>query len=103
MVFLLQGHDRIFGCIQDGYVEQPKLHDPSKPASDAFNSQSFNSRFISDGLKAYTQALLYYITSDETYRANAMHIIRIWSRMDPAKYQYFTDAQIHVGIPLNRK
>ena len=76
--------------------------DPSKPASDAFNSQSFNSRFIADGLKAYTQALMYYITSDETYRANAMHIIRIWEQMDPAKFQYFTDAHIHVGIPLNR-
>ncbi|MFB5673434.1 discoidin domain-containing protein [Paenibacillus terreus] len=75
---------------------------PTKPASDAFDSQGFNSRFISDGLKAYTQALLYYITGDETYRANAMHIIRIWSQMDPAKYVYFTDAHIHTGIPLNR-
>ena len=76
--------------------------DPTKPAIDAFNSQCFNSRFIADGLKAYTQALLYYITGDETYRANAMHIIRIWSQMDPAKYAYFTDAHIHSGIPLNR-
>lgn len=76
--------------------------DPNKPASDAFNSQGFNSRFIADGLKAYTQALMYYITGDETYRANAMHIIRIWSQMDPAKYVYFTDSHIHTGIPLNR-
>ncbi|WP_305755249.1 discoidin domain-containing protein [Paenibacillus zeirhizosphaerae] len=75
---------------------------PTKPASDAFDSQGFNARFISDGLKAYTQALLYYITGDETYRANAMHIIRIWSQMDPAKYVYFADAHIHTGIPLNR-
>jgi hypothetical protein len=80
---------------------QDPLH-PTKPASDAFDSQGFNSRFISDGLKAYTQALLYYITGDETYRANAMAIIRIWSQMDPAKYVYFTDAHIHTGIPLNR-
>ncbi|WP_260403049.1 MULTISPECIES: putative Ig domain-containing protein [unclassified Paenibacillus] len=76
--------------------------EPTKPASDAFNSQSFNSRFISDGLKAYTQALLYYSSGDEIYRANAMRIIRIWSQMDPAKYTYFTDAHIHTGIPLNR-
>lgn len=75
---------------------------PTTPASDAFDSQGFNARFISDGLKAYTQALLYYITGDETYRANAMRIIRIWSQMDPAKYVYFTDAHIHTGIPLNR-
>ena len=33
--------------------------DPTKPASDAFNSQSFDSKFIADGLKAYTQAILY--------------------------------------------
>lgn len=76
--------------------------DASKPASVTFNSQGFNSRFIADGLKAYTQALMYYITSDETYRANAMHIIRIWSQMDPAQYVYFTDSHIHTGIPLNR-
>ncbi|MGF7030817.1 hypothetical protein J2T17_001723 [Paenibacillus mucilaginosus] len=76
--------------------------DPTKPASDAFNSQGFNSRFIADGLKAYTQSLLYVITGDEVYRANAMRIIRIWSQMDPAKYAYFTDAHIHTGIPLNR-
>ncbi|WP_228745101.1 discoidin domain-containing protein [Paenibacillus sp. S150] len=76
--------------------------DPTKPDSDAFNSQSFNSKFIADGLKAYTQALMYYITSDEVYRANAMAIIRIWSQMDPAKYVYFTDSHIHTGIPLNR-
>ncbi|WP_245600090.1 discoidin domain-containing protein [Paenibacillus harenae] len=76
--------------------------DPAKPAVDAFNSQSFNSRFIADGLKAYTQAILYVITGDEAYRANAMHIIRIWSQMDPSKYVYFTDSHIHTGIPLNR-
>lgn len=76
--------------------------DPTKPGIDAFNSQSFNSRFIADGLKAYTQAILYYVTGDETYRANAMQIIRIWSQMDPAKYLYFNDAHIHTGIPLNR-
>ncbi|MDF2645596.1 MAG: hypothetical protein K0Q73_1401, partial [Paenibacillus sp.] len=76
--------------------------DPTKPASDAFNSQSFDSKFIADALKAYTQAILYVVTGDETYRKNAMHIIRIWSQMDPAKYVYFTDAHIHTGIPLNR-
>ncbi|MBD2867131.1 OmpL47-type beta-barrel domain-containing protein [Paenibacillus arenilitoris] len=76
--------------------------DPTKPDVVAFDSQGFNSRFIADGLKAYTQALMYYITGEEVYRANAMRIIRIWSQMDPAKYKYFTDAHIHTGIPLNR-
>ncbi|MEV3861640.1 Ig domain-containing protein [Streptomyces sp. NPDC050095] len=76
--------------------------DPTKPASDAFNSQGFNGRFIADGLKSYTQALLYVLTGEEVYRKNALDIIRIWEQMDPAKYAYFTDAHIHTGIPLNR-
>ncbi|MGB8453444.1 MAG: putative Ig domain-containing protein [Anaerocolumna sp.] len=76
--------------------------DSSVPGTYAFNSQGVNSKFIADGLKAYTQAVLYYVTGNETYRSNAMHIIRIWSQMDPAQYVYFTDACIHTGIPLNR-
>ncbi len=76
--------------------------DPSVPGTYAFNSQGVQSKFIADGLKAYTQALLYYITGNEIYRSNAMHIIRIWSQMDPDQYAYYTDACIHSGIPLNR-
>ncbi|WP_186327687.1 discoidin domain-containing protein [Paenibacillus xylanexedens] len=76
--------------------------DPTKPGSVDFNSQSFNSKFIADSLKAYTQAIMYYVTGEDVYRANAMGIIRIWSQMDPAKYSYFTDSHIHTGIPLNR-
>ncbi|MDQ0874542.1 hypothetical protein QFZ77_003201 [Paenibacillus sp. V4I3] len=76
--------------------------DPTKPAVTSFDSQGFNQRFIQDALKAYTQTLMYYVTGDEVYRANAMRIIRIWSQMDPTKYVYFTDAHIHTGIPLNR-
>lgn len=73
--------------------------DPGKPKSIAVNSKG---AFVTDGLSAYTQALMYYITGDEVYRANAMAIIRIWEQMDPAQYTYFTDSHIHMGIPLNR-
>ena len=70
--------------------------------NDNFDSQGIEGRFIADGLKAYTQALMYYITGDDVYRANALMIIRIWEQMDPAKYKYYSDAHIHAGIPLNR-
>ncbi|OPH46585.1 hypothetical protein BC351_13900 [Paenibacillus ferrarius] len=76
--------------------------DPNKPGTDAFDCQCFEPKFISDGLKAYTQAMMYYFTGDETYRANALHIIRIWEQMDPAKYKFYTDGQIHAAIPANR-
>ena len=76
--------------------------DPTLPASYDFVSQNFNLRFIADGLKAYTQAVMYYMTGDEVYRSNAMAILRVWSRMDPARYGYFNDAHIHTGIPLSR-
>ncbi|WP_052429636.1 S-layer homology domain-containing protein [Paenibacillus borealis] len=78
---------------------QASAADPAKPKSVAVNSKG---AFVTDGLSAYTQALMYYITGDEVYRANAMAIIRIWEQMDPAQYTYFTDSHIHMGIPLNR-
>ncbi|MBD0382950.1 putative Ig domain-containing protein [Paenibacillus sedimenti] len=73
--------------------------DPTKPKSVAVNSKG---DFVVDGLLAYTQAILYVVTGDEVYRANAMRIIRIWEQMDPKQYTYFTDSHIHMGIPLNR-
>jgi large repetitive protein len=76
--------------------------DPTKPRYIAFNSQGVEGGFRSDALTAYTQALLYYVTGDETYRSNALRIIRMWSQMDPAQYAYYTDAAIHTGIALQR-
>lgn len=66
--------------------------------------RSVNSKgeFVADGLRAYTQALMYVFTGEESYRANAMRIIRLWSQMDPTQYSYFTDSHIHMGVPLNR-
>ncbi|HEX3021480.1 MAG TPA: discoidin domain-containing protein [Lachnospiraceae bacterium] len=72
------------------------------PSSYAYDSQGMKDRAANDGAKAYTQALLYYITGDEVYRSNALRIIRIWEQMDPAKYKYFVDAHIHTGIGLYR-
>ena len=83
-------------------VSSNRGSDPTKPASYAFNSQSFNGRFIADGQKAFTQAIMYYVTGDEVYRSNALAILRIWEQMDPAQYAYFNDAHIHTGVPMYR-
>ena len=72
------------------------------PAVTAFNSGSVQNRFLPDSFGALTQAMLYYMTGDNVYRANALKIIRIWSNMDPTKYAYFPDAHIHNGVPLSR-
>lgn len=72
------------------------------PAVTAFNSGSVQNRFLPDSFGALTQAVLYYMTGDNVYRANAMKLIRIWSNMDPAKYAYYPDAHIHSGVPLSR-
>ncbi|MEF3353260.1 S-layer homology domain-containing protein [Paenibacillus sp. GYB006] len=69
------------------------------PRTHAVNNKG---AFVADGLRAYTQVIMYYITGDEAYRVNAMRIIRLWEQMDPSQYTYFTDSHIHMGIPLNR-
>lgn len=66
----------------------------------AYNASNVKDMAMSDGQRAFTQALLYFITGDETYRSNALRILRIWGQMDPDQYRYFTDSHIHTGIPL---
>ena len=72
------------------------------PSINYLDSQGANSKFIADSIKAYSQAVMYLITGDEVYRKNGMMIIRIWEKMDPTKFVYFTDSHIHTGVPLNR-
>ncbi len=69
--------------------------DPTKPDSDAFDNKGMMRRLRTDGDIAYRQALMYYFTGDPAYRANAMHVIRIWSQMDPKKYNSFSASHIH--------
>ncbi len=80
--------------IKNANGDQPRVY--------GLYSQSVNGMFIADAQVAFTQAILYYITGDDTYRANAMKIIRLYEQMDPAQYAYFTDSHIHTGIPLSR-
>jgi hypothetical protein len=75
--------------------------DPTKPRYYGLNAQGPESLYISDAITVYTQAILYYVTGDDTYRANAMRIIRLYEQMDPAQYAYYTDSHIHTGVPLS--
>lgn len=70
------------------------------PKNDAYASSGMRSTALKDGIGAMTQALEYAVTGDEQYRANALHVLRTWSSLDPAKYEYFADAHIHTGVPL---
>jgi len=73
---------------------------PALPDSDAFDSQGMEARFRMDGERALRQALMYYFTGNDGYRANAVRIIRVWSKMNPRKYKVYRDAHIHSGYPL---
>lgn len=70
------------------------------PKNDAYASVGMRASALRDSIGAMTQALEYVVTGDEQYRANALHVLRTWSSLDPAKYAYFADAHIHTGVPL---
>ncbi|MZG12709.1 hypothetical protein GTY44_04265 [Streptomyces sp. SID5914] len=81
------------------YVAQNQGAD-DRPKDDAYNKVGMRSRAHDDSLGALTQALMYSLTGEEVYRANALHVLRSWSSLDPAQYKYFPDAHIHTGVPL---
>lgn len=70
------------------------------PKDDAYASVSMRSMALRDGIGALTQALMYVTTGDDRHRANALHVLRTWSGLDPDAYAYFADAHIHTGVPL---
>lgn len=70
------------------------------PKNDAYANAGMRSSALRDSLGAMAQALEYVVTGDEQHRANALHVLRTWSSLDPAKYAYFSDAHIHTGVPL---
>lgn len=76
--------------------------DPTLPRLTGLASQGDNSLFISDGLLAYTQAVMFLLTGLPEHRANALEVISLWSQCDPAAFEYFDDGHIHTGVPMQR-
>lgn len=74
--------------------------DPSKPDLDAFDNKGVEGRLRQDADKALRQALMFYFTGDKAYRSNAMHIIRVWSQMNPAKFRAYSEVYIHCSYPV---
>ncbi len=80
-----------------GIANQSK-DDPSRPAMDAFENAAVEGRLKTDSDVALRQTLMYWFTGDETYRANAMRIVRLWSKMDPEKYKAYNEVYIHCSF-----
>jgi hypothetical protein len=72
--------------------------DPTRPEVDAFDSGSVEGRLKSDSNTALRQVLMYWFTGDPIYRANALHIVRLWSKMDPAKFKAYHEVYIHCSL-----
>ena len=98
---LVRGHAAVLRGRRERQLVQRRVR-PDQARLRRVQREGLNGRFIADGLKAYTQAVLYVLTGKEVYRENALGIIRIWEQMDPAKYEYHTDSHIYTGIPLFR-
>jgi large repetitive protein len=72
--------------------------DPSRPEMDAFENAAVEGRLKIDSDTALRQTLMYWFTGDEAYRANAMRIVRVWSKMDPAKFKAYNEVYIHCSF-----
>ena len=72
--------------------------DPTRPAVETFDNASVEGRLKIDSDTALRQVLMYWFTGDETYRANALRIVRLWARMDPAKFKAYNEVYIHCSF-----
>ena len=72
--------------------------DPSRPEVDAFDNGSVEGRLKGDSSTALRQVLMYWFTGDPVYRANALRIVRLWSKMDPAKFKAYHEVYIHCSF-----
>jgi len=86
------------GCAKTVFSRNQSKADPTRPEVDAFDSGSVEGRLKSDSNTALRQVLMYWFTGDPIYRANALHIVRLWSKMDPAKFKAYHEVYIHCSL-----
>jgi hypothetical protein len=79
-------------------IRNQSKENPARPEVDAFDNGGVEGRLKVDSDTALHQVLMYWFTGDEAYRANAMHIVRLWSKMDPAKYKAYREVYIHCSF-----
>jgi len=71
---------------------------PVRPEVDAFDSGSVEGRLKGDSETALRQVLMYWFTGDPVYQANALHIVRLWSKMDATKFKAYHEVYIHCSF-----
>jgi hypothetical protein len=75
---------------------------PDTPITTTFDQGGMRGRMTRDSFGALSQALMWVMTGDETYRRSAIWTLRTWGNMDPDGFKYFPDAHIHTGKPLSQ-
>ena len=79
-------------------IANQSKEDPTKPQVDVFDNKGVEGKLKVDSDIAVRQALMYWFTGEEVYRANAMRIVRLWSKMDPSKYKTYSEVYIHCSF-----
>ncbi|KRF06764.1 hypothetical protein ASG89_18050 [Paenibacillus sp. Soil766] len=75
--------------------------DPSKPAYTKVDNDAKAKEAKVDAAAAIADAVIWTATGDIRYRAKAMEIIRLWSRIDPTNPVGFTDSHISIGDAMS--
>ena len=79
-------------------IRNQSKDNPSLPEVDAFDNGGVEGRLKIDSDTALRQMLMYWFTGDATYRANALRIVRLWSKMDPDKFKAYREVYIHCSF-----
>ncbi|HEY8932905.1 MAG TPA: discoidin domain-containing protein [Rariglobus sp.] len=79
-------------------ISNQSKDDPTRPEVDAFDNGGVEGRLKNDSDTALHQMLMYWFTGDPAYRANALRIVRLWSKMDPDKFKAYREVYIHCSF-----